>query len=375
MNVDNQAIFVLLQGKPYGPYTPDAVKTYLTQGLIIASDPARTAEMTTYVTVAQLLQPTVRTETSGAEVPLGGAVRSHTEGNALTWPFHQYHWWEGLWMPFLWWIPFFGPIVSFGWFVRVIRKRATSSYDELPRAQEFPQIAKDGLIVGVMAILYFLVPIFLILFFCEYEVLAKGLVLLKGGWIGIIFSPYRTIRAMAEQGAFQYILDIGVVPTICAIIAWPLFILGELRYSITGKIRSFFNLFGNIGLGFRYFGDLFVYALSVFMIRIALYLLPAIFATLLGSTVFLAPVAIVLLVVPVAIAHWVVAHLAGTLGRVVCDGRHLVPKRQSYPANQITMPSLTEHAWDVIDSCNPPVLVNATQVQSNNHVLFARSSS
>src|SRR5579862_8875698 len=126
MNLDNQAIFVLREGQLYGPYTIEALRSYLAQGLIVASDRARAAEMTTYTTVAQLLQLAARTHASGASVSsLDRVTRPDTEGNALTWPFHQHQWWDGLWIPFLWCVPLFGPIVSFGWFVGVIRKRAT----------------------------------------------------------------------------------------------------------------------------------------------------------------------------------------------------------------------------------------------------------
>jgi len=311
-------IFIYRDNQQYGPYTLEDVRRYAAQGLIVPSDLARDPGMTASVTVASLLgsaEPAV----SGAiaEAPKPPGVGTRTPGNVFTWPFHQDRWWDSLWMPLLWWIPIFGTLISFGWSIGVIRRRARRQ-PELPRSNDLGTVLKDGFVVALMSIVYFVIPSLLSIVLIEYKLFAVAWNLVKSGWVGFIFNPGKVLWMIAERGALESLLAAGIIPVFCLLLAWPFFVVGELHYAITGKIRSFLNVFGNLALLFRHFGGFLSYLFFVFLVRLALYGLSSLLTPVLALTVIFAVVAFV---VPPVVAHWITAHLAGTLAREIYDDK------------------------------------------------------
>lgn len=316
-------IFIQREGQQYGPYTLEDVQRYMGEGCIISSDLARTSEMSTPVALSSLLATIDARASSNFVAALpqvsGGTPASPSVGNLLTWPFHYKRWWASLWMPLLWWIPVFGALLSLGWSIGVIRRRAKGR-PELPPPSDLGTVFKDGAVVTLMAVVYFVLPTLFFGLLLQYQLLALMLHIVKGGWLEFIFNPAKVLAMVIEKQSLEYVLLSGIVPIICVVTAWPFFVIGELHYADTGKIRSFFNIFGNLGMMFRHLGGFLSYLFFVALIRLGLYGISTILTPVLAVTIVLSLVAFV---VPPLVAHWMTAHLAGTLAREMFEGKIL----------------------------------------------------
>jgi len=328
------AIFVSRNGEQYGPYTIGEIRKYVNEGMIELSDLARTPEVSTYIKVQTLLQREncdLTLSSNGLSRPMDGASFDKKAGrqvitsdvnnnrNALTWPFHQEQWWTSIWMPCLWWIPVIGTVISSGWTVGVIRRRAARQ-SELPPPDDLNRVVKDGITVAVMSILFFVVPSLIFLTLAQFKLFELVMQLAKYGWIDLLFNPGKVLWMVAEKGAIEYLLEVGIISTVCTLAAWPFFVIGELRFALTGKILSFFNLFGNINLMFRHLRGLVSYLFLVLSLRLALYTLSIILTSALVVTVVLA---LVTFIAPPVIAHLISARLAGTLAREMHEQEHI----------------------------------------------------
>ncbi|HEY6764516.1 MAG TPA: DUF4013 domain-containing protein, partial [Candidatus Sulfotelmatobacter sp.] len=217
-------IFINRENQQYGPYTLEDVRNYVAQGLIVGTDLARSSAMPSPVTVASFLAsaghappplsvaPAVALAGT-AHAPKASAAPGHSEGNILTWPFHQDRWWESLWMPLLWWVPVFGTLISFGWTIAVIRRRAARQ-PELPRFADLGAVLKDGFVVAAMSVIYFAIPTLLFIFVVGYKLIALNLSLLSGGWLGFLFNPGQALLKIAEKGVLEYLLGAGIIPIV-----------------------------------------------------------------------------------------------------------------------------------------------------------------
>lgn len=335
-------IFIYRDGQQYGPYTPVDVQQFIQTGHVIETDLARTDEMPTWVKVHDLLQTPAASETAispsatapphslAARVPpappheisIPPAAREPHTGNAITWPFHQENWISSIWIPLLWVFPVFGTFLAWGWSLDALRRRATRNPNMLPPSSDLGTMLKNGFIVSVAGALYFIAVPFVLGFLVQALLVMVNVQKFRAGgawqWVS---NPHQAFVWTMEQGGLEWLLT--VILPLSLLIGLPLFLAALVRFGITGKLRSFFNIFGNIFLLIRYMGDFLVFAFFVGVTLMVLGVIPTVITVFGLATVFLAlpfvTAYFILSVVPVTVAIWITAYLAGTLSRDICD--------------------------------------------------------
>jgi hypothetical protein len=360
------------RGQEFGPYSLADIKKYVAQGSILKSDFAWTHGMQNWIAVeallnedtgasASLLTPaskTVgpisvvnRTELSAEGLSSAAAraslveSRPRTMGNALTWPFHQEKWFEGIWIPLLAGLcatifvpalivtfsaPFLLPIVlvmlvglllGVGWTIDAMKRQACQDSRLLPEIKDMGRMFKDSLILSVGVFCFaFPLAIFAILvqFNKQYTINVQFEWMVdwtKWGFAYIhhlisgtacenfasICARYQTFIRRAE---IRNLLVHSLAPLYIAL-AIPMFAAGMIRFALTEKFGSFFHVFGNAGLLFRHFGG-FVKFIFLFFV--------------LTGTLALSLVFIETLLVPLlwfACSFWITAKFAGGLAAEV----------------------------------------------------------
>ena len=95
-------------------------------------------------------------------------------GNAFTWPFHQVGWYKTIWMPLAWFIlPGFGTLLSLGWAIDAIRRRARGDSILIPQIADIASFFKHGVVIFSMTILYFVIPVAMFVSLTEMSFLGQ----------------------------------------------------------------------------------------------------------------------------------------------------------------------------------------------------------
>jgi len=234
-------------------------------------------------------------------------MSSANKGNAVTWPFHQPAWTMSLWMPllgsFLW--PF-GMLITLGWSIEATGKLALQSPSPLPGVRSLARILKHGIVVVAAIFLYFIIPLFVISQVVEFSWLAEIWELVIAIWSGLTHTSHSSIVSSVLKLLLKLLAN-STAPLVYIIFATPLFLAARLRYALTGQIRSFFNLTGNIAVCFRLIGEILLYLFLGAVTRAAIAFVLALAAgTVIG------------LLIPLALAGantWILAFLAANVAK------------------------------------------------------------
>lgn len=236
--------------------------------------------------------------------PIG---RSANTGTLVTWPFHQPAWAASLWMPLLgsslW--PF-GLLINLGWSIEAIGQLARDASSTLPRVQHLARILKHGIVVVIAASVYFIIPLFILSQIIEFSWIEEIREIIVAIWNGLTHSDKASIVSAIWKLFFKLLAN-STAPIIYLLVASPLFLVARLRYALTGQVRSFFNLTGNLAVCFRSMGEILLYLFLATITRGAITLiLAAVAGTIIG------------IVVPIALAAantWILAYLAANVAR------------------------------------------------------------
>jgi len=233
-------------------------------------------------------------------------------GNALTWPFHQHHWWTSIWMPMTNWFWFFGfpRLLSIGWANDAIRRRVHGDVDLLPRISDLGTHFKVGVVVLVMGFVYLVLPGMVaswILQVLWWEHLSQILHLLSG-WVTGHAPPNfgnslrNNVLDMISDASAQFVFGL---------IAIPLFIIARIRYAVTGRISSFFRLFSNIWLSFMNIANLLVYFFVACLLLVAI--------NFLNGLLLFTVIGLVIPIVLSGVNIWMLTYFAAPIARCVLE--------------------------------------------------------
>jgi hypothetical protein len=234
-----------------------------------------------------------------------GIARRGLSGNPVTWPFEQRDWFASLWMPLIWWfLPPFGGFISLGWSTDAVRRRGRRSAQPLPQPSELSRVLKDGLIVFVMAFIYFAIPLFVISQAVQLHWL--GQLVDIGLWIrdAAFNNPHEDARLFLARQAGKLLTN-AETPGLYIAVAAPLFLTARIRYALTGRILSFFDLVANVTLCVRHIEGVLLYLFLSLITQVALGFVGLLFAATgigLLISLFLGGAAV-----------WILAYLAGNL--------------------------------------------------------------
>ncbi len=101
------------------------------------------------------------------------------------------------------------------------------------------------------------------------------------------------------------------MPTIYLILATPLFLVARLRYALTGKMRSFFNVFGNLMDCFRHIGRILLYVFLAAVTRLAV--------AAVGGLLAITGIGLMVPLLLGAANVWILAYFAGDLAAAVYE--------------------------------------------------------
>lgn len=318
-----------------GPYTVEEIQHHLKDGTVRAEDYARLEGTSDLLPVKWACWPAGMPATdpklpslapaactiAGRETKAAARVISlarkeppHStldQGNALTWPLKQRHWFKSAWMPLSWWMfPPFGYLLSLGWSVDAVGRLARKESQLLPRPTDLGLILTRGFVVMVMMFLYFWIPLLVLAKLLEWNWLIEVWAIALWLWQAFTGKPHDNLFLFLVRQAFR-ILSNAMIPAIYVAMAAPLFLAARIRYAITGKFGSFFNLFGNISLVFRHLDGILSYLFLALLTRAGLALILMLFA----STVVATPVSLLL----GGVGVWMLAYIAGNLAGRVCE--------------------------------------------------------
>jgi len=225
---------------------------------------------------------------------------------AVVWPFRRPNWPERMWwLPLVHFVPMFNFIIMRGWRLDVVRRMSRNEPQPLPDLRDFGRFFADGLILWAMTGVYLLPQILLLALF-GFKPIEAGLT--------VLFWLFRTLAGDAVS--FGTVLaDLGLaalVSVILPIVYWlgtyPLYRVAMVRYAVTGKVSTFFDLFTNI----RIAGTTFTAVMTVFIFE---FLAATAFGLLSGALIstFIGSIAVPLVLFPAL--YWTTAYLFGVLGR------------------------------------------------------------
>jgi FHA domain/Protein of unknown function (DUF4013) len=280
----------------------------------------------------------------------GASPDLHETGNAVTWPFHQRDWLTSLWMPvsasFLW--PF-GLLIGLGWSVDAIGRRGRGITPSLPRTRDLATVLKHGFVVMAMVFLYFVIPLAILYKLVEFSWIVEIWHLVVEIWKAITHTNKTPLMA-SFLGFLLKLLVNSTAPIAYLAIATPLFLIARLRYALTGQVRSFFNLTGNILVCFRHVGEVLLYLFLGVVTRVVLAMILAVVAgTVIG------------VVIPIllnAANTWVLAYLAGNLAKEMHEKDRIgMPAYRGVSPPPFHPPTPAYHAGNHFPLPPPPVAV------------------
>jgi hypothetical protein len=218
-------------------------------------------------------------ETANSVVSTSLEVAVPPRGNAITWPFLEPRWHASVWMPFLWWaFPPFGLYIGLGWSLEAIRRQAIGDPQRLPRAQDLSPMMRHGFVVFLMTFLYFWIPLAVLAKIFEWNWLLQMWESMIWIWNAVLHRPQEPLLAFLTRQTLKLLANASV-PALYVALAVPLFVAARIRYALSGKIRSFFNLLGGVLLILRHLGGMLLYLFLAAVTQTALVILGLLFAT------------------------------------------------------------------------------------------------
>ncbi len=212
-------------------------------------------------------------------------------------------------MPLVWFVlPGFGTLLSSGWAIDAIRRRARREPLLIPQLGDIASFFKHGIVVVVMALLYFGIPVGIFVWLTEVSFLgqvAQLWALIVDVWHG---RPHQTFGAFLLQRAIALITH-SAVPGIYVVLAIPMFFVARLRYAISNRLSSFFDLIGNATVCLQHIGQILLYLFFATLIRGTLSFIGG---TLIGT------------VIPIFLGGasvWILAYVAGQLAAEIKTSR------------------------------------------------------
>jgi hypothetical protein len=245
---------------------------------------------------------------------------AHPAGNAITWPFHQANWFSSLWMVLLGWLPLPMPMtINFGWLLDAAGRRGRGETELLPKAHNLPRIYLHGLIFWLMVVLYFVIPLALLGMIYASEVAQLSAAFdewlatwflnlgIQGANAVIAVATDLRIGLYPQPSLVEFFVDameryaaVIWAPMVYCVLAFPLFLAGSVRFAITGKARSYFQVLHN-------------FRIVVGHLPRFLWVLVLLFAL----NLMLMSVGIIGALLWLTAAVWIAAYLAGNLAAAV----------------------------------------------------------
>lgn len=264
-----------------------------------------------------------RTISAAAAIPVleSAASASAAQGNAVTWPLYQQGWPSGIWMPLLAAIPLLGEVVSGGWSVSAVRRRAIGAPQLMPKFQDLGQVVVYGFVLTVFMRLYFELPLTVMgkLFHWTWE----------NYWTGMLelalthLLDFRSWQAVGESVAdfnikklLLHVLDL-VAPVLYCLFVFLPFYAAVVRYALHLKIRCFFQIWTNGLFVKKYLAEFFNFFILFYVIELAAILLA-------GMSKKSDDYSLVYLSIVWGSACWTRAYLLGVLARKIYESENAV---------------------------------------------------
>ncbi len=260
--------FLFRQGVQYGPYNIQQIRTFLSEGRVLPTDLCRTAATPQWQPLQVLWQH------APAALPT-------TRGNILSWPFHQQSWFESLWMTLLWWFPVplfpLGACLCLGWSVDAARRWSGKASDLLPRPEAFGRMFVDGLTVAAFFCLYIAIPVTIGWIATSLGALSFVVPLLHWSWDYLHNRATVPIADMLGSILVNYLIHRALV-LLYLVLAWPLFTAAGIRFVLTRKTASFFELPSCFDILFHNFGAILKFLILSALVSVAVAVADAIAA-------------------------------------------------------------------------------------------------
>jgi hypothetical protein len=172
-------------------------------------------------------------------------------------------------------------------------------------------VLKDGFVVFLMALIYFALPLFFISQAVQLHWLGQLVDL--GLWIrnAAFNDPHEDIRVFLARQAGGFLTN-AQTPGLYLAIAAPLFLTGRIRYALTGRVLSFFNLTGNLTLCAQHLGGVLLYLFLSALTQVALGFVGLLFAA--------TGIGVLVSLVLGGAGVWILACLAGNLAAEIHEG-------------------------------------------------------
>jgi len=235
--------------------------------------------------------------------------------DAILFPFSEKKCIRRMWWVFLMsLVPALELIVFRGWRLNIVRRIGRKEEHILPELKNFGRFLADGIVLWTMYFLYYIPAIVFLAVFgsSSIDVLLNVLY-----WIVNKFFLHNEVQAfgvMFGQVITALLMSLAV-PIVYVIFVGPIYRAAMIRFSVSGKISSFFSIISNIKLVSKNLPDF----MLVFFIEKVNFIFLAFLAAFVSSILTATGVGIVLLpiVIPVfflSMNYWTTGYLFGQLG-------------------------------------------------------------
>lgn len=224
---------------------------------------------------------------------------------AIVFPFYEKRWLAKLvLLPFLAIVPVFSNILFRGWQLNITRRIGRRKRQWLPYWDDVGMFFADGVVLWIIKGLYWL-PLVLVTAIFRLRYLEATLTIL--GWI------YNTIILKNSSTSFsELLMQMGfalattfVLPVFYIVVTYPMYQVAVIRYAITGRISSFFQVFANLKLFVKHFSTMLALFFYDFIIRAILTFVGGVFAA-----TFIGLILVPTILGPVS--EWAIGYLLGT---------------------------------------------------------------
>lgn len=210
----------------------------------------------------------------GHAISVALAPPAEQSRNVLIWPFQEQGWPSSLWMTFAWLLPL-GQLVTFGWSVEALGRRARSQSPLLPQSRDLARILFYGLVIVVVWVVYFLIPVSVMVWLFNLSWLQVAWQFFVLLWDAFLHRPHESL-ALFLTGRVLQELSNSAAPLVYLAIATPLFLAGWVRFAVTGHWWSFLRFVSNGLFCLRHIGDVLLYLFLSAALRTAMLLLSSV---------------------------------------------------------------------------------------------------
>lgn len=175
---------------------------------------------------------------------LASAQDDHSFFGPVFFPFRHQGWLKKMWwIPILNYIPGINLVLLRGWRLDYTRRIARDEENPLP-GFDLAQFFLSGCLLWCMTGLYSLVPIIMIAYF---GVGGFGDMLSDLGYFWNYFFTDKEVMPLGKflVSEFKETVIALAIDSAWIVASFPLYRAAMVRYAVTGKVRSFFNVWGN----------------------------------------------------------------------------------------------------------------------------------